>query len=326
MAVLAQEPFAAEYTTTTADGSITLGGRIGNYKTLAEAGVANTNVVMAEIRLVSGGVTTEYEMGFYTYASSGPTLTIVGSPLRSSNSNNKVSWGAGTKQVVLSAPPFFYPRDDRFVLVGSADWTKRARFEVDGITAGQTRVYTLPDADCNLGSGWEPIATLTASSSSSLDFEALPTTKYKSFLFVLTRILPATDGAILYFRVGTGSTTYQASGYVYAGIQIDYSGNVLYLGSGTSANQIAIVRDATGIGNQADEYYSGTVQGFGVGDAAGVSWVTAGAFKDPSGVIKHVRSDGQWVNGTPITAARFIMSSGNIASGSITAYGLRSAA
>ena len=35
--------------------------------------------------------------------------------------------------------------DDVFQVVGSADATKIARFEVDGITAGQTRVVTVPD-------------------------------------------------------------------------------------------------------------------------------------------------------------------------------------
>jgi hypothetical protein len=36
--------------------------------------------------------------------------------------------------------------DSAFAIVGSGDATKIARFEVDGITTGTTRVYTLPDA------------------------------------------------------------------------------------------------------------------------------------------------------------------------------------
>lgn len=36
-------------------------------------------------------------------------------------------------------------RDDRLIVQGSADNTKRARFEVDGVTAGQTRTKTLQD-------------------------------------------------------------------------------------------------------------------------------------------------------------------------------------
>jgi len=40
--------------------------------------------------------------------------------------------------------------DDDFAIKGSADGTKRARFEVDGITTGTTRVITVPDADITL--------------------------------------------------------------------------------------------------------------------------------------------------------------------------------
>lgn len=37
-------------------------------------------------------------------------------------------------------------RDDRFTLQDSGDVTKQAQFQLSGITAGQTRVYTLPNA------------------------------------------------------------------------------------------------------------------------------------------------------------------------------------
>lgn len=43
--------------------------------------------------------------------------------------------------------------DSVFALADQADATKRARFEVGGITAGQTRVLTVPNHDTNLDTG-----------------------------------------------------------------------------------------------------------------------------------------------------------------------------
>jgi hypothetical protein len=43
--------------------------------------------------------------------------------------------------------------DTELFVEGSADATKRVRFEADGITAATTRVITLPDYDVTLGSG-----------------------------------------------------------------------------------------------------------------------------------------------------------------------------
>lgn len=48
------------------------------------------------------------------------------------------------------APVNAYVDSSAFV-VGSADSTKKVRFEVDGLTTGTTRVITVPDADVTLG-------------------------------------------------------------------------------------------------------------------------------------------------------------------------------
>jgi hypothetical protein len=40
--------------------------------------------------------------------------------------------------------------DDQWFVVGSADGTKKVRFEVDGLTTATTRVITIPDADTSL--------------------------------------------------------------------------------------------------------------------------------------------------------------------------------
>lgn len=49
----------------------------------------------------------------------------------------------------LALAPFI---DSQPLIRGSADSTKKVRFEVDGITTGTTRVITVPDSDITLGS------------------------------------------------------------------------------------------------------------------------------------------------------------------------------
>lgn len=62
--------------------------------------------------------------------------------------------GAEAAQVAAEAAaasvPSFPVADTVNIIKGSADATKIMRFEVDGFTAGQTRVMTPPDADANL--------------------------------------------------------------------------------------------------------------------------------------------------------------------------------
>lgn len=57
------------------------------------------------------------------------------------------------------------------VVVGSADATKKVRFEVDGLTTGTTRVITMPDSNVTLGDGLITIlATQATTSGTTKDF------------------------------------------------------------------------------------------------------------------------------------------------------------
>lgn len=70
--------------------------------------------------------------GAYAYLTPGANLTITGTTIDAS--------GGSSLPVA----------DTTAIVQGSADATKRLRFEVDGLTAGQTRVMTVPDADQTL--------------------------------------------------------------------------------------------------------------------------------------------------------------------------------
>ena len=85
-----------ETTTTTGSGTITLAGAKQGYQSFAVVGNGNqTYYTIAS--------TTEWEVGIGTYTSSGTTLSR-DTVLSSSNSGNKVTLSAGTKDVFVTYP------------------------------------------------------------------------------------------------------------------------------------------------------------------------------------------------------------------------------
>lgn len=95
-----------ETTITTGTGTLTLAGAVTGFQTFACVG--NGNECNYTITDTSGN----WEVGHGTYTTSGTTLSrdII---LSSSNSDNAVSFGAGTKNVFLDAPA---SRFNRYVM------------------------------------------------------------------------------------------------------------------------------------------------------------------------------------------------------------------
>ena len=86
-----------ETTNSTGTGAYTLGGAVPGFQTFASE-VSNTDTVYYS---VSDNV--NFEVGLGTYASSGGTITRT-AVFTSSNSNNAVNWGIGTKNIFLTYP------------------------------------------------------------------------------------------------------------------------------------------------------------------------------------------------------------------------------
>lgn len=92
-----------ETTTTTGTGTLTLAGAVTGFRSFSAVG--NTNTCYYTIYEVdsNGNPSGAWETGIGTYTSSGTTLSR-DKILASSNSNNAVSFGAGDKRVILTAP------------------------------------------------------------------------------------------------------------------------------------------------------------------------------------------------------------------------------
>jgi hypothetical protein len=164
----------------------------------------------------------------------------------------------------------------------------------------------------------------TASASATLDFTTFISSTYDEYIFEGINIAPATDQTNILFRVGTGGgPTYDTSGNYYATSYTDFgaSGGAAKTNAdsgGTSAMLIKAISNAAGGYAQASFSFrfmspnSTTVM---------KNWHGTGIHHDGS-TTYVTRFGGLWGQTTAATAVRFLMSSGNIASGTIRVYGV----
>ena len=156
-----------ETTTTLGTGTVTLGGAVAGFQAFSVIGNGNTTYYT-----ISDPATGAWEVGIGTYTSSGTTLSR-DTVLESSNSNNLVNFGAGTKDVFVT-----YPADrsvtsdvsttftaaqtfraanavrseaaatqDAVVVAGRAGGTNSYAVTLTPTTLTASRTFTFPDAD-----------------------------------------------------------------------------------------------------------------------------------------------------------------------------------
>jgi hypothetical protein len=196
-----------------------------------------------------------------------------------------------------------------------------------------------------LGGGWELLAVATGGGS-SYDFDGVISTDYDSYAFVFENVLPDTNLAALGMRIkrsgqpayDTGATDYSSmtTSTAYSGSnQVVTEGNP----SGSGAPSVGYMRLCNGTGastvrlaNSANlgTGFSGVLYAPGLGKSQAVVFHgSGGAGRDNGGGTYHgmleVSSTGMRETTTAITAVRFLMSTGNITSGNIYMYGIRTA-
>jgi len=132
-----------ETTTVTGTGTATLLGAASGYQSFAVIGNGNTTYYCIAEQTGSG-----WEVGIGTYTASGTTLSRT-TVLASSNSNNLVNFGAGTKDIFCT-----YPADKSIEADEAGNVYGPNLFASNGILAHNSTVST----SCNLGAGYNALA------------------------------------------------------------------------------------------------------------------------------------------------------------------------
>jgi hypothetical protein len=173
--------------------------------------------------------------------------------------------------------------------------------------------------------GWVPLEEQTASSSAQIDFVLTSyLTDFEDFKVVINNAAPATDNVDLYMRFSTdgGSTFKTGTEYTFVTFTTTTAAGGVSSGSAGAA-QFQLV-GANGIGNAANETWSGWVEIINPNATARTAYTGEGVYFTNAGVTNHVLStSGYSLTVENTDAVRFLMSSGNIASGKFTLHGRR---
>lgn len=166
------------------------------------------------------------------------------------------------------------------------------------------------------------ILTKTASSSATIDFTDLPA-GFKAFEFVISGLAPATDGADFWIRTsnGTGGApSFDAGASDYSWCWFNSNDAA---GSGadgnTSTTRIIVM---TGLGNAANELSAYRVRIYNPSAAQFCHINYSGTSTNTAGVFRQNTGGGRRKSAAAVNAIRFMMDTGNIATGSFTIYGM----
>lgn len=187
-------------------------------------------------------------------------------------------------------------------------------------STGTTEVYRNSAwRDLEAGGGLVKLSQSTASASSSIEFTGLSTT-YRDFLVIFSDVAPGTDSSWLVLRTSTDNgSTYDsgASDYYYAFRQVSTATDSTV--SSAAATYIGI---QPVMGSATNESGSGWVK---IHNPRGtqfthVTFLSGGT--DDAGLERYCMGGGNRQSAADVDAIQFLMSAGNIASGTFTLYGV----
>jgi hypothetical protein len=169
------------------------------------------------------------------------------------------------------------------------------------------------------GSGWKFLSSATAAASATLEFTADIDATYYMYAFVFTDIKPATDSALLNAQTSANAgvawdTTGGDYHYVYT-----YStpGTVAAAGSSSTA----FFRLSHNIGNAANEFVDGLMYLYNPSSTEYTMMNFQSSSLSGTGVNYANTGQGTRLSAAAVNGVRFLMSSGNITSGTIKMYG-----
>ena len=168
------------------------------------------------------------------------------------------------------------------------------------------------------------IESQDASSSATLDFTGFDATKYDSYVFVGSNITPATGTPLFAVRTSTdGGSSYDsgASDYFYAATRLDAAtanGGTETIFTDNAGAEIFLFNNLSNAGDGAS--FTLNLMGPHLAKTTFLSW---DGISEEGSSFEFTRGAGGRIASADVDAIRFLMSSGNIASGTITMYGLR---
>lgn len=214
--------------------------------------------------------------------------------------------------------------DSLFTLQDNSDAAKQARFELSGITTGNTRVATMADRDITLDTpAFRWLQSVTAAASATLDLTAFDSSKYSDYLIIVSGMdLTATNDDLL-LQLTIGGSLRTANYYYHTNISTHTAATYAGLnGSNTSAIVLADDlgnKPATTPGLDIHLYL------FDIANTAKypmVKWIGASSMPSAAG-FKEASGAGGNTNLGAVTAARLLASTSTIKDGTAHLYGIR---
>ena len=194
-------------------------------------------------------------------------------------------------------------------------------------TAGNNSTRIATTAFAKTAGGMVFIESQDASASATLDFTGFDGSLYDNYVFECSNIIPATDNTRLDLLTSSnGGSTYDtgASDYSYSFSRLQQTVSPTPIYSGDDAAGFIIISSGVGLGSAAGEDgFSGTLKVLGPHLAKKTMVTWGGVDFNPTGVRHTISGGAVRLSQADVDAVRFVLSTGNIASGTITMYGLR---
>lgn len=260
-------------------------------------------------RILIKNQTTASENGIYTVNASG-------APARATDFDENAEVVSGALVVVQE---------------GTANADKLFELTTDGtITVGSTNLTFSEVGEGGGGGAVEFISSIDLSNQATADFTGFNAATYDYYIFALGNVIPATDNVTLLLRTSTnGGSTYDSSG-------ANYGWNLVFRDTVVSNNAIettdstsdsASIRLTNPVGSGSFEHgVSGEVKIMFPHLTVKTMTVSHLTVQDADSLPSFVTGGGYRLTSADVDAVRFLFSSGNLESGTITMYGVKNSA
>ncbi len=175
------------------------------------------------------------------------------------------------------------------------------------------------------GGNWTLVSTGTASSSATISFTGL-STSYNNYVVIFSNVIPATNSVQIEMQVSTNNgSSYLSSGYTYF-FSTNYANNSSYVvANSSSASSIIMTNSGYPLDNAVPYSANGQVWIYNPaisGNYPNVSFQTSYGVSGASGWTGGSQGTATNTTTTAVNAIQFLMSSGNITSGTFKLYGI----